>query len=267
MSEDRNHERSVAELFDLRGRTILITGGTGWLGSAFSRACAEMGGRIVIASRSRDRAVEAAARLPADGAHLGVELDHLDQASIERGFEEVVSATGAIDVLVNNGNQAQAKDLTEVTGEEFTQQLANATGFFLLARRFRDHVVARRVPGSIIMLGSMYGQVASYPDAYAGITSASPVGYHCLKGGVIHMTRHLAIYWARDRVRVNCLSPGPFPKPDADDEMVRRLASKSPMQRMGLPEELKGAAVFLASDASSYMTGQNLTIDGGWTAW
>ena len=117
------------------------------------------------------------------------------------------------------------------------------------------------------MLGSMYGLVGSYPDAYRDVCPPSPVAYHALKGGVVHLTRHLAVYWAGDRVRVNCLSPGPFPAPNAPAEMVRRLTEHSPMKRMGLPHELKGAVVFLASDASSYMTGQTLVIDGGWTAW
>ncbi|MCH7687492.1 MAG: SDR family oxidoreductase, partial [Planctomycetes bacterium] len=111
---------------------------------------------------------------------------------------------------------------------------------------------------SIILVGSMYGLVGSYPDAYAGIDNASPVAYHALKGGTLQMARHLAVYWALDGVRVNCLSPGPFPAPSASEEMVGRLTTKSPMSRMGKPQELKGAVVFLASDASSYMTGQNL---------
>ena len=114
----------------------------------------------------------------------------------------------------------------------------------------------------------MYGQVASYPEAYEDICNASPVSYHALKGGIIHMTRHLAVYWAQDSVRVNCLSPGAFPNPQSvPDGLVERLIPRCPMRRMGLPHELKGAVVFLASDASSYMTGQNMTIDGGWTAW
>ena len=83
----------------------------------------------------------------------------------------------------------------------------------------------------------------------------------------MHLTRHLAVYWATDNVRVNCLSPGPFPGPQAPAELVRRLKDKSPMKRMGRPHELKGAVVFLASEASSYITGQNLIVDGGWTAW
>jgi gluconate 5-dehydrogenase len=122
-------------------------------------------------------------------------------------------------------------------------------------------------PASIIMIGSMYGVVGSYPDAYEGVCAASPVAYHALKGGTVHMTRHLAVYWARDNVRVNCLSPGPFPQDAAPAEMVRRLKTKSPLRRMGRPHELKGALLLLASDAGSYITGQNLIVDGGWTAW
>ena len=154
-----------------------------------------------------------------------------------------------------------------MTADQFNRQLANATGYFLLARLLRDHVVQRGAPASIIMLGSMYGVVGSYPDAYEGVCPASPVHYHTLKGGIIHMTRHLAVYWARDNVRVNCLSPGPFPSEKAPTDMVERLCTKSPMQRMGLPHELKGPLLLLAGDAGSYITGQNLIVDGGWTAW
>jgi NAD(P)-dependent dehydrogenase (short-subunit alcohol dehydrogenase family) len=113
----------------------------------------------------------------------------------------------------------------------------------------------------------MYGVVGSYPEAYDGVCNASPVAYHALKGGVIHMTRHLAVYWAKDNVRVNCLSPGPFPNENAPAEMVERLCEKSPTGRMGNPHELKGAMLLLASNAGSYITGQNILVDGGWTAW
>jgi NAD(P)-dependent dehydrogenase (short-subunit alcohol dehydrogenase family) len=201
------------------------------------------------------------------GCHLAVALDQMDEASAERGFAEAVAAAGRIDVLVNNGHEALAADWRSVTGEQFARQLANAAGYFVLARLVRDEAVKRAMPASIVMLGSMYGVVGSYPDAYEGVGPASPAAYHALKGGVIHLTRHLAVYWAKDRVRVNCLSPGPFPGPSASAEMVSRLRTKSPMARMGEPHELKGALVFLASDASSYVTGHNLAVDGGWTAW
>ncbi len=258
-------EPSIHELFDLTGRVVLITGGTGHLGSAMSRALAEAGATVVIASRDAERAKTAAALL--GNGHFGVALDHMDPIALERGFAEAVSLKGRIDVLVNNGHEAQPADWTTVTAEQFNRQLANATGYFLLARLLRNHAVERRSPASIVLLGSMYGQVASYPDVYDGVCPASPVAYHALKGGIVHLTRHLAAYWAADGVRVNCLSPGPFPTDKAPKEMVERLTAKLPMKRMGRPHELKGAIVFLASDASSFMTGQNLTIDGGWTAW
>jgi gluconate 5-dehydrogenase len=262
-------EPTIHELFDLSGRAALITGGTGYLGSVMARALAEAGASVVISSRDAERARAAAGMLPVVGnaRHHGVQLDHQDPSSLERGFAAAVERAGHIDVLVNNGHDPLAKDWTDVTAAEFTRQLANSTGYFLLARLVREHAVRRKAPASIILLGSMYGQVGSYPDAYEGVTIASPVAYHTLKGGLIHMTRHLAVYWARDRIRVNCLSPGPFPNDKAAPAMVERLCTKSPMRRMGLPHELKGAIVFLASDASTYMTGQNLTIDGGWTAW
>ncbi|MBI1313440.1 SDR family oxidoreductase [bacterium] len=264
-----SHEPTVFELFDLTGRVALITGGTGYLGTSLARTLAEAGATVVIASRDADRAQLAATQLPSPGgaSHIGVALNQLDENSLNAGFDDAVKQAGQVDILINNGQQGHALDLTNVTAEAFNQDLQNATGYFLLARRLRDHVVSRGTAGSIVMIGSMYGVVGSYPDAYDGVCVASPVQYHTLKGGIVHMTRHLAVYWARDNVRVNCLSPGPFPSDKAPAEMVERLHTKSPMGRMGQPHELKGALLLLASDAGSYITGQNLLVDGGWTAW
>jgi NAD(P)-dependent dehydrogenase (short-subunit alcohol dehydrogenase family) len=261
--------RTIQELFDCSGKVALITGATGHLGTAFANALAEAGASVIISSRDRGRAREAAAKLPSPGGatHHGVTLDQMDGASVQSGFDEAVKAAGQIDVLVNNGLDAEGKDLREISFDEFARHQTNNAGYFTLARLLHDHAVGRGAPGSIINLGSMYGQVGSYPDAYAGVCSASSVAYHALKGGTIHMTRHLAVYWAKDNVRVNCLSPGAFPSSAAPQQMVGRLEAKCPMGRMGDPSELKGIIVFLASDASSYMTGQNVTIDGGWTAW
>ena len=264
-----NGEPTVQQLFDLSGRVVLISGASGYLGSAMARGLAEAGARVVVSSRDEARAAQAAEALPDPNGvgHLGVALDHMDNASIERGFAAAVEQAGKIDVLVNNGHEGTGKDWTNITGEEFSRQLANATGYFLLARLLREHALVCQAPASVILIGSMYGVVGSYPEAYEGVCAASPVAYHTLKGGLVHLTRHLAVYWARDGVRVNCLSPGPFPSQAAPKDMIPRLCGKSPMGRMGQPYELKGAVVFLASDASSYVTGQNLLVDGGWTAW
>ncbi len=265
----QTREPTVHELFDLTGRVALITGGSGHLGSALSRALAEVGASVVLTSRDAAKAEAAAAQLPRvqNAHHWGLALDHMQTDELPGRFARAVELAGRIDVVVNNGHEALANDWTTVTPEQFSRHLANATGYFELARLARQHAVDRQTRASIILLGSMYGVVASYPDAYEGVCFASPVAYHALKGGIVHMTRHLAAYWAKDQVRVNCLSPGPFPTATAPAAMVERLCGKLPMQRMGRPHELKGAIVFLASDASSYVTGQNLIVDGGWTAW
>jgi gluconate 5-dehydrogenase len=263
------NEPTIQQLFDLTGKTALVTGATGWLGASLSRALAEAGAHVVVTSRTASKAQGFAAELPTAGSarHHGIQMNYLDPASIEAGVRQALELAGRIDVLVNNGYELSPGDLTSITPEAFNRQLSNGTGCFLLARHVHDHAVQRGGGASIIMLGSMYGLVGSYPDAYAGVCQASSVAYHTLKGGVLQMTRHLAVYWAVDGVRVNTLTPGPFPAPAAPQAMVERLCTKSPMKRMGRPDELKGAVVFLASDASGYMTGQNLVIDGGWTAW
>jgi gluconate 5-dehydrogenase len=260
---------SLERLFDLSGQVALVTGATGYLGSAMAEALAEAGARVVVASRQVAKARAAAEKLggPQAGRHAAVEIDQMDEASIERGFAAAVELAGQIDILVNNGHEPTAADWRTTTADQFTRQLANATGYFLLARHTRDLAVGRGAAASIVMLGSMYGLVGSYPQAYEGLTPASPAAYHALKGGIVQLTRHLAVYWARDGVRVNALSPGPFPQPAVSPELVARLEQRVPLGRMGQPHELKGAVVFLASRASSYVTGHNLVVDGGWTAW
>jgi len=259
----------VQELFDLTGRVALITGASGWLGSAMASALAEAGANVVVASTDAGKGKEAADALSVErgNKHYSVVLDQLDETSIQLGFAEAVAVAGKVDILINNGHAGDAHDLTDVTAEQFNRVLANSTGWFLLARCLRDHLVERKAAGNVVMIGSMYGQVASYPETYEDICPGSPVSYHALKGGIIHMTRHLAVYWAKNNVRVNCLSPGPFPGPGVAEGLAGRLEKKSPMGRMGEPHELKGALLLLASDAGSYITGQNLTVDGGWTAW
>jgi NAD(P)-dependent dehydrogenase (short-subunit alcohol dehydrogenase family) len=262
-------EPSVQQLFDLSGRVALITGASGHLGHSMADALAEAGVRVIIASRKIATARKVAKSLggPQKGQHGAIAMDHLDESSINAGFDNAIRQAGKIDILVCNGHEALGKDLRSVTPPEFNRQLQNATGYFLLARKFHDHIVQQRSQGSVIMIGSMYGVVGSYPESYTGIGPANPVAYQTLKGGIIQMVRHLAVYWAPDGIRVNCLSPGPFPSSAASPALVRRLKKHSPMHRMGRPHELKGAVVFLASDASSYVTGQNLLVDGGWTAW
>jgi len=264
-------EPSIQELFSLSGKTALVTGACGWLVQSMCRALAEAGASVICADipGMKDKAREVARSLPVvgDARHYVTELDYMDPRSIESCMADAVKQAGRVDILVNSGYERVTADWTSVTGEQFTRQLQNATGVFLLCRAFRAHAIDRGGGGSIINIGSMYGIVGSYPDAYADVPMCSPVAYHCLKGGILSMSRHLAVYWVGDGIRVNVLSPGPFPAPNVSPKMVERLCNKSPMKRMGKPHELKGALVFLASDAASYVTGANLVVDGGWMAW
>lgn len=263
-------ERTVTDLFSLRGRVAIVTGASGWLGSAMSRALAEAGATVVATSRDAAQAAAFAATLPGAG-HLGIGFEQGDTDSIPGFVAEVLGQTGRADVLVNNAYGATAPDIETATAEDFDRAYhVGVTAYFLLAREVMAHLRARGAPGSIINIASMYGVVASYPSAYAGLPVNSPPNYHGLKGGVVHLTRHLAAYWAGHNIRVNAISPGPFPKRETFEqlpEFIGRLEQKVPLGRMGRPEELKGAVLLLASDAGSYITGQNLLVDGGWTAW
>lgn len=264
-------ERNVHSLLDLTGKVAIVTGAAGWLGSAMSRALAEAGARLVVTSRRAATAQAFAASLPGAG-HLGLAFSQGDTDSIPAFVGAVVERMGAIDILVNNAYGGPPTDIDSASADDFDQAYhVGVTAYFLLARDIALHLRGRGVGGSIINIGSMYGVVASYPDAYTGLSINSPPNYHGLKGGLVHLTRHLAVYWARDNIRVNCISPGPFPKLPAIDDahpgFIQRLEEKAPLGRMGKPEELKGIVLLLASEAGSYITGQNILVDGGWTAW
>jgi gluconate 5-dehydrogenase len=263
-------ERNVMELLSLQGKVAIVTGACGWLGSAMSRALAEAGARVVVTSRNGEQAAQFATTLPGNG-HLGLGFSQGETDTIPDFVREVLERMGQIDVLVNNAYGGTAPEIETATAEDFDQAYhVGVTAYFLLAREVMLHLSQRQAPGSIINIASMYGVVASYPSAYEGLAANSPPNYHGLKGAVVHLTRHLAAYWARYNIRVNALSPGPFPKLETRDNIpgfIPRLEEKVPLGRMGRPEELKGAVVLLASDAGSFITGQNLLVDGGWTAW
>lgn len=264
------NEPTIHELFNLKGKVALLTGAAGWLGSAMSRALAEAGATLAVTSREATRAQEFAATLPGEG-HIGLAFDQGDTDSIPALVADVVAKLGQIDILVNNAYGGTAPSIDTATAEDFDRAYhTGVTAYFLLAREVAHHLRRRGAPGSIINIASMYGVVASYPDAYIDLPINSPPNYHGLKGGLVHLTRHLAAYWAKENIRVNAISPGPFPTARVQSnlpEFIERLNQKVPMGRMGRPEELKGLVVLLASDAGSYITGQNILVDGGWTAW
>ncbi len=264
---------TVGELFDLKEKVAIVTGGAGYLGTAISEALAEAGAHVVIASRNVENCKASARKLSQNYAKaIGLKLDINSEESIFELVEEVTSKFGRLDILFNNAISGKSrKDLEQMSVEEFESTLhGGLTSYFCMIKACVPHI--RKIgKGSIVNIASMYGFIAPHFEVYRDKDEYfSPVNYHACKGGVIQMTRYMASYFAKDNIRINAISPGCFSKPQfiqKDAWFAEEMKQQNPMNRIGRSWELKGAALFLASDASSYTTGHNLVVDGGWTIW
>lgn len=271
MSDYSTADKNVLKLFDLTGRVALVIGGTGYLGTAISEALAECGASVAIGGRDGERAQAAAKALPkTTKTHFGVTCNIAEEVETRRAVDQVAERYGRLDILVTATVGHKRVGLNEATFQEFDDGLAvTLSGPFVASQQAAQHM-RRAGGGSIIHIGSMYGMIGSYPDLFEGIKSPVPPMYLAAKGGLLQLVRHQAVFWGQDNIRVNCLAPGPFPPPNdaaSEVEFRRRLTTHVPLGRNAVNWEIKGAVAFLASDASSYVTGLNLLVDGGWTAW
>lgn len=261
---------TIHELFELSGRVAIVTGGAGLLGRQFSEALCEAGARVVIASPTLARCEAWAAELGRRGFAAGAAtVDIGSPESCAALVDTTLARYGRLDILVNNGYARG----TPAPPEELSAEAWRAwidiglSGTFYCAQAAGRAMLEQGV-GTIINIGSIYGFLGVDAHMYPpGVANYGTAAYGAVKGGVLTLTRNLAVAWAPRGVRVNCLSPGGFPNERVDDEFLRRFTAKVPLGRMGNSSDLKGAIVFLASDASAWMTGQNLVIDGGWSAW
>ena len=255
-------------LFDVNDKSVVLTGACGLIGRTLAAALAQRGARLVLADL--------------DGAGLdalngAIEGDHTTFAGNIARAETVaslvgttVSAYGRADVLINC-HQYKPAGFLEARAETFPEELwdaiieANLKGTFLTCRDF-GRVMLDQKGGSIINFASAYGVVSSNPALYADNAMGNPVAYSASKGGVIMLTKYLASYWGKRGVRVNCITPHGV-EHNHEQEFVDRFVQMSPMGRMMVADEVVGAVMYLASNASRYSTGGNLLVDGGWTAW
>jgi NAD(P)-dependent dehydrogenase (short-subunit alcohol dehydrogenase family) len=184
--------------------------------------------------------------------------------------EEHVKAGGVPDGLVNLTAFSTVRDMQELSAEDFDRvNHGGLTATFILARSVGARMAAER-KGSVVLFSSMYGMVSPNPEVYEAPMNKNPLEYGVGKAGIIQMVRYLAVHWGTENVRFNCISPGPFPNSQVQEQypdFIERLAEKSPMHRIGQASEIAGSVVFLLSDAASYITGHNLVVDGGWTSW
>lgn len=255
--------------FDLKGRPIWVFGGAGYLGAAVVAQlvqlqaqvlCVDLPGRAeeMVAAKSLQTQVEAAS------------LDAADTAAMEAFVDSCIATHGVPQGLVVMTYASTAKRFDELTTADFDMaNHGNLTATFSLARAVGRRM-AEQGRGSMVLFSSMYGSVSPDPSVYAAPMNPNPVEYGVGKAGVQQLARYLAIHWGRQGVRCNSISPGPFPNPSIQvqqPDFVQRLAQKVPLGRVGQAEEIAGAVTFLLSDASSFITGQNLAVDGGWTSW
>lgn len=268
----------MSSLFSLDNKTAIVTGALGLIGKNHCYALAEAGANVVVCDLNADGCEEFAKKLPGDAIGVGVDITSTD--SLKNLRDTVLNKYGKIDVLVNN---AAINDMFENPLAALEQSMfenyplemwkksleVNVTGMFLCSQIIGAEM-AKKNSGSIINVASTYGMVAPdqslYQNEKGEQTFYKSPAYPATKGAVISFTKFLAAYWGNKGVRVNTLTPGGVEN-SQNEFFIKNYSKRTPLGRMAAPSDYKGAVVFLASDASSYMTGANLVVDGGWTAW
>lgn len=274
------------KLFDVSQKICIVTGGLGQLGKNFVQELRARDAHVAVWARHVDdqRVVAALGQEALSDPNLRFyAVDINRKATIEAALDDMQAAWGdAPDVLVNNaGIDTQPSAPPEVSGpfENFPEEVfrevvdVNLVGTFLACQAVGARMVAAGKGGSIINIGSIYGMVSPIQDIYAykkemtGVPFIKPVAYSAAKSGIYNLTRYLATYWGKQGIRVNTLTPAGVWRDTQDEIFQRNFCARMPMGRMSQENEFNGSLIFLASQASSFMTGSNLVVDGGWTAW
>jgi NAD(P)-dependent dehydrogenase (short-subunit alcohol dehydrogenase family) len=262
--------------FDLSGKVALVTGGAGILGQHFCQGLGQAGAQVAVVDLDQAAATHVAQGLGAGAA--GFACDVSDPASVQACVQAILERFGQIDILHNNAATKTAdmraffapfEDYSLATWREVMG--VNIDGMFLMAQAVGRHMVARGRGGSIIQTASIYGVVGPDPRIYEGShylggAINTPAVYAASKAAVVGLTKWMATHWAKQGIRVNCLVPGGVSS-GQNGTFSQKYSERVPMGRMAQADEMVPALLFLASDASSYVTGQVLAIDGGWTAW
>ena len=264
--------RPLRELHDLSGRVAILTGGAGGVARGFAETALELGARILLVDIDENACNARARELGKDDRVQSFAANLADPHTARLIVSEAMRRFGRLDILVNNAAFTGTTELAgfavpfaEQTGEAWDAALrVNLTAPFLLAQAAHP-LLRESAHGVIVNVGSIYGTLGPNFSLYEGTSMANPAAYGASKGGLINLTRYLATTFA-PRVRVNAISPGGLfaHQPEA---FVGRYEKLTPLGRMGSEEDLKGIFAFLVSDASAYVTGQNMMIDGGWSAW
>tara|TARA_B100001013_G_scaffold255158_1_gene159238 strand:+ start:2009 stop:2785 length:777 start_codon:yes stop_codon:yes gene_type:complete len=254
----------VRDLFDLSGCTAIVTGGTGLYGTPMSEALAEAGAFVIIASRNKSRCEEWASKLVKRGFEAkGDGYDQASEDSILAFSERTLEQHGSVDILVNN---SVGRSMLNYNGslEDWRKSMdVNSTGLFAISRAFLDPMIKRK-KGTIINIGSVQGVVAPDFSNYAGTDMTTPPDYQFHKHGLVGLTKYLAAWAGPSGVRVNAISPGGYNPEVATEPFLSQYNRRVFLERMAEYDDIKGVILFLASEASRYITGQNIILDGGY---
>lgn len=256
---------NVQELFSLKGKCAIVVGGAGKIGFPLSEALAEAGATVFIASTNSENTSKAIQKLEGRDLHVyACKIDQSDEASVADCLSKIKSQVKVPDVLINCGVERPMKKFFDDDVATWDRSMdVNARGLFITCRTFGREMVKQK-SGSIINVASIYGVVAPDQSIYEGTSIQTEPDYPYTKGGMIMFSKYLASYFAKDGVRVNCIAPGGFFN-NQEESFLKRYTKKVPMGRMTYHDDLKGSAVFLASDASRYVTGMVMPVDGGFT--
>ena len=259
--------KSSMELFRLDGKIALVTGGAGIYGCHIVRALAEAGATVVLASRNLAKCRSFADELRRESLEVeGERCDLASEAEIRDLRDRLIARHSRLDVLFNNAVARGGGDLQGITAAQWEATMkVNSTGLLLACQIFSEPMQAQR-SGSIVNISSIYGCVGPDFSIYEGTPMINPIDYAFAKGGMVNLTRYLASFLAPYNIRVNCLSPGGFETETMPEPFLKNYRRKTLLGRMAEADDIKGPAIFLASEASRYITGQNIPVDGGWTA-
>lgn len=264
--------RKLQELMNLTGRVGLVTGGAGHLGRAICETLAELGAAVAVLDKAGSRPVAEDLAARYDIPTLGLDIDLADEIAVRNVPEQIADSLGGLDILVNNAAFVGSSELSgwvvpfeEQSVDTWRQAMeVNLTAVFGLSKAAVPFM-ARKSCGSIVNVSSIYGVLGPDWSLYEGTAMGNPAAYAASKGGLIQFSRWLATTVA-PAIRVNVISPGGVER-GQPAAFRQRYEARTPLRRMACEEDFKGVVAFLASDASSYVTGQNIMVDGGWAAW
>ena len=252
-------------IFSCEGKTAIVTGGCGLIGKEIVKGLKEFGATVYAADINKEKLDKLADNVSVKYIHC----DITSESSIKNVVDVVIQKEGKIDILVNSAYPRTKDWNLKFEDVPYASWKGNIDhhlgGYFIFCRDIAEHMKSKG-KGAIINLASIYGIVAPDFSIYKNTEMTMPVAYSAIKGGIISFTKYLAAYYAKFNVRANSISPGGVFN-DQPESFVKKYSEKTPLGRMAKKEEIVGAVVFLASEASSYVTGHNLVIDGGWTIW